>query len=134
MLTRWDPFTEMNRLSDAVFRHAPPSGFTPPVDIREEEDAITLAAELPGLKVEDVHIDVENNVLTLRGERKREEKQEQNGWLRVERTHGSFTRSFVLPRTVDAAAIEAELVDGVLSLRLPKKAAALPRSIEIKTS
>jgi|SwirhirootsSR2_FD_contig_31_10906494_length_564_multi_2_in_0_out_0_1 HSP20 family protein len=140
MLSRWDPFTELSRLQDEMVRafghEEPRSGaplaFRPAVDIVEDKDAILLRAELPGLKAEDVHIELEKNVLTLRGERKQEQKVEKSNFYRFERRYGQFARSFVLPETVDGAAIEAELKDGVLNLRLPKKAADQPRKISVK--
>lgn len=140
MLSRWDPFTELSRLQDEVFRAfgqeerngAQALAFRPAVDIVEGKDAIWLKAELPGVKTEDVHIEVEKNVLTLRGERKNEEKVEKDNFYRYERRFGQFARSFVLPENVDGNAIDAEMKDGILTVRLPKKAAEQPRKIEVK--
>lgn len=140
MLSRWDPFTELSRLQDEVFKTwnderpsaAQAPAFRPLVDIVEAKDAIWLKAELPGVKLDDVHIEVEKNVLTLRGERKSEEKVEKDAFYRFERRFGSFARSFVLPDTVDGAAIDAELKDGILTVKLPKKAAPQPRKIAVK--
>jgi HSP20 family protein len=134
MLSRWDPFTELSRLQDEFFR---PSvrrelQFQPVVDIFEEKDAILLKAELPGVKLEDITIHVENNLLTLSGERKFEREEKREGYHRVESSYGKFTRSFALPTTVDADAIDASLDAGVLTLRLPKKAELQPRKIEVK--
>lgn len=140
MLSRWDPFTELSRLQDEMFRTFAQEeknggsalAFRPAVDIVEGKDAIWLKAELPGLKPEDVQIEVEKNVLTLRGERKNETKVEKDGFYRFERRYGQFARSFVLPETVDGSNIDAEMKDGVLSIRLAKKAAEQPRKISVK--
>jgi HSP20 family protein len=108
MLGRWDPFSEMSRLQDEMYGRGSSrtmGGFTPAVDIYEEKDAIYLTAELPGVKPEDVHISVDKGVLTLRGERKMECEDKQEGYHRVERSYGSFTRSFV-PRRTEAEASE----------------------------
>jgi HSP20 family protein len=146
MLTRWDPFTEMSRLQDELFRSAvgPRTGgaarparpdsaraaFSPAVDVHEDADAIFVQAELPGLRLDDVEVGVENDVLTLSGERKSE--REEGHYLR-ERWHGAFSRSFKLPRTVDVERIEATLKDGVLSVRLPKRDNVKPRKIEVRS-
>jgi len=143
MLSRWDPFSELSRIQDEMFRQF--SGqekngsetaiaFRPAVDIVEGKDAIWLRAELPGIKADDVHIEVEKNVLTLRGERKQEHKVEKDGCYRFERRYGQFARSFVLPETVDSNGIDADMKDGVLTLRLAKKAAEQPRKISVKAS
>lgn len=110
------------------------SGFAPAVDIFEEKDAIFVKAELPGIKADDIHINVENDVLTLHGERKLEREDTRDGYHRIERSYGTFTRSFALPKTVDADRVEAEMADGVLTLRIPKKAAAEPRRVSVKTA
>jgi HSP20 family protein len=136
-LNRWDPFTEIARLQDEMTRHLHPterraSGFVPPVDIYEDKDAIFVKAELPGVKSEDVQVHVENNILTVSGERKLEKKEDREGYHRVERTYGTFTRSFALPNNVAADQVEAELTDGVLNVRIPKKATAQPKRITVK--
>ena len=125
MLTRWDPFAEFNRL-----RSEP--RFSPAVDILEEDDAIIISAEIPGMKKDDVEIHIENNILTLSGERMLEETKDTDRYHRVERSYGSFSRAFALPKTVDAEAVEAKLEAGVLRLRVPKKAAAEKRRILIE--
>ena len=134
MLTRWDPFApmnELNRLHDLV-RNAQQS-FRPAVDILESDDAFEVRAEVPGMRAEDIHLDVEKNVLTLRGERQLEETSEGTDYRRVERSYGTFTRSFSLPETVDDEAIEAKLTDGVLTVRLPKKEAPTARRIQVSS-
>ena len=137
MLTRWDPFSELSRLHPGfgrLFTESDRGGFSPAVNIYEEEDAIVLEAELPGLTAEEIDIDVHQNVLTLSGERKLEKEEKRDGYHRVERQYGSFARSFVLPRTVDSEHIDAKLDAGVLVLRLPKRAEAQARKIAIASS
>jgi len=126
----------MNRLHDHFLsgRGLTKQAFQVAVDIREEDDAFFVDAEVPGLAAEDVHIDVEKNVLTIRGERKVEKEEIEDTYRRVERQYGSFTRSFTLPETVDADSISADLNNGVLALRLPKKEAPTPRSISVNAS
>lgn len=136
MLTRWDPFTEMSRLQDELFRSsfAPRNGtaaraFAPAVDVFEDDEAIFVQAELPGLRLEDVTVGVESDVLTLSGERKSEREE---GFAMRERWHGAFARSFKLPRTIDVERIEATLKEGVLTVRLPKRESVKARKIEVK--
>jgi HSP20 family protein len=137
-LSRWNPFNEMQRLRDELFRGWPGQTgemqtFAPPVDIYEDEGMITVSAHVPGMKAEDVHIDVENNVLTLSGERKLERETKREGYHRIESSYGSFTRSFVLPESADSEKVEANLSDGVLTVRIPKRPEAAPKRIEVKT-
>ena len=136
MLGRWDPFSEMSRLQDEMSRWSGDrrGGFVPPVDIYEDKEAIFVKAELPGVKVDDVHISVENNLLTIRGDRKLEREEKKDNYHRIERTYGSFTRSFTLPSTVQTDQIDADMKDGILTLRLPKRAEAQPRRISVKGS
>ena len=133
MLVRWDPFEEMNRLHDHFFsgKGLSKQAFQVAVDIREEDDAFYVDAEVPGLSAEDIKVDIEKNVLTLSGERKVEKEETKDKYRRVERQYGSFTRSFSLPETVDADSISADLKDGVLELRLPKKEAPSPKQISV---
>lgn len=128
-----DPFSELNRLHNEFSRAAEPqrAAWAPSVDISENPEAIVVHAELAGIKAEDVKIDVENNVLTLRGERKSETKKDEGTAHRVERFYGTFSRQFLLPRTVDAEKIEANLADGVLTVRLPKRTEVKPRQITV---
>lgn len=138
ILSRWDPFNEMQRLTDQLFRGWTGSGggemqnFAPAVDIYEDEGTITVQAQVPGVKAEDVHIDVENNVLTISGERKLEREDKREGYHRIESSYGSFTRSFVLPESADAEKVEANLSDGVLNVRIPKRPETAPKRIEVK--
>jgi len=138
MLTRWDPFAEIARIQDQFARwagkEAPFGGtFSPPIDIYDDKDAIVVKAEMPGMKLEDIKLTVDDNVLTVSGERKLERADKQEGYHRIERAYGSFSRSFTLPNTVDSEHVEADLTDGVLTVRVPKKAAPEPKRIEVKT-
>jgi HSP20 family protein len=132
MLVRWTPFNEMSRLQQdldklfgvAASGEAPHvAGFTPAVDVTEDDQKFELYADLPGVKQEDLDIQVEKDVLTLRGERKIERK--------GERAAGAFSRAFTLPKHVDVEKIAASLKDGVLTLTLPKRPEAQPRQIKI---
>ena len=106
---------------------------SPPVDVTEDEDAYHVTAEVPGMKAEDVTVEVHDGVLTLRGE-KRSEREEKSEHARyVERTYGSFSRSFRLPENADVDQVEAKCKDGVLSLAIPKRAEAKPRTVKIKS-
>lgn len=136
LLTTTHPFADLDRIQREFFGGLSPvrarrPEFSPAVDVRETEQAIVLTAELPGISRDDLEIEVHKNLLTLKGERKLEQKQEGDRYYRVERSHGSFVRHFQLPTTVDADAIGAELADGVLTLTLPKKAEAQPKRIAV---
>lgn len=145
-IVKYDPFRdlrslqdEMNRLFSGTFSRGGQDeimrgAWSPQVDIFENKDQIVLEAELPGMKAEDVNISIENNVLTLYGERKFEKKDEQDNFHRVERSYGSFTRSFTLPPTVSSESADAEFENGVLRLTLAKREEAKPRRIEIKAN
>jgi HSP20 family protein len=136
-LTRWDPFSEIQRLTDQVFRawggESATRGFAPAVDIYEDDNAIYVKAELPGVRPEDVHVDVENHTLTLRGERKLEHEEKREGYHRIESSYGSFTRSFALPESSDTEKVEADMSEGVLQVKIPKKAEVSPKRIEVKS-
>lgn len=146
-MVRWEPFhnvmsvqDRMNRIFDEAFRGqrggaeddwALGGNWAPPVDIFEHEGNIVLRAELPGVSPEDVDIRVENNVLSLRGERKFDSEVKREDFHRVERAYGSFSRSFTLPNVVDTEKIQAEYKDGVLQVTLPQKEEAKPKQISI---
>jgi HSP20 family protein len=136
MLNRFDPFAELNRLHNELLRPdpSPRAAWAPAVDIIERPEVIVVHAELPGVKPENLKIDIENNVLTLRGERRGESKKEEGTLHRVERFDGNFCRQFLLPRTVDPERIEAELKDGVLTVRLHKRSEVKARQIAVKAS
>lgn len=106
--------------------------WTPACDIYETDGEIVIKAELPEIKKEDVHVTLENNVLTIRGERKLEEKTEKDNYRRVERRYGEFIRSFTLPTFVDPNKINAEFKDGMLRVTLAKREEAKPKQVEIK--
>ncbi len=107
-------------------------GWSPVVDILEEENQYIVRAELPGVDKNDVKITVENSQLTIRGEKKQEEEKEGRNYHRVERSYGSFYRSFSLPTTVLSSKIEAAFADGVLTVTIPKAEEAKPKAIEVK--
>ena len=142
MMTRWEPYRdlarlqdEMNRLFDDRFHDAGESvGWTPPCDVYEDEDGVTLRFELAGVDPKDVDIRFENGVLTIKGERKLEKEDTKENYHRVELSYGAFNRSFSLPPTVDADKIAAESKSGVLVVHLPKKAEAKPKSIQVKVN
>ncbi|MER3429944.1 MAG: molecular chaperone [Blastocatellia bacterium] len=145
-LVTYDPFRELRTLQDEVNRlfsttfgrsgetELMRGAWSPSVDIFENKDQIVLEAELPGMKPEDVDISIENNVLTLHGERKFEKKDEGDNYHRIERSYGSFTRSFTLPPTVSTDNIDATFENGVLRLTLAKREEAKPKKIEIKAT
>lgn len=129
---------EMNRLFGSFFRGdvsdegALATTWVPAVDILEQDDSYTFEAELPGLNKEDVKISVQDNILTLRGEKKDERKESKKGYLRMETNYGSFSRSFTLPTTINASKIEAEYKDGVLKIHIPKAEEAKSKLIDVK--
>jgi len=148
-IVRWEPFRDlvtiqdrMNRIFDDAFRGVPRQGaaeedwalgdsWAPAVDIFENEGNLVLKAELPGIDPTDVDVRVENNVLTLRGERKFESEVKREQYHRVERAYGTFSRSFTLPNLVDTNKIKAEFRDGVLRVTLPQREEAKPKQISI---
>ncbi len=141
VLTRWDPFRElqslqnrMNRLYDEQYggQEAMTTGaFVPPVDIYEDQHGIQLKMEVPGIDEKDLDIKVENNVLTVSGERKFEKEQKEENFHRIERRYGNFTRSFTLPNTVDTENIQANYDSGVLNIHLNKREEAKPKQIKV---
>jgi len=148
-LTRWDPFRDllslqerMNKLfEDSLSRSATPgqdlpmSAWSPAVDILEKEDEIILKAELPGIALEDVDLQIRDDALILRGERHFDKETKKENYHRVERAYGSFSRSFTLPSIVDQSGIKAKLKDGILEVKLPKVPTVKPKAIpiEVKT-
>ena len=138
MLNLYRPFSTLLRdeLFDRDFSPWSASrgsqGFNPAVDIVEKENAYLVKAEVPGLAPEHIDVQVENDVLTVRGERKSENEEERGGYRRVERSYGSFARSFTLPKGTQADAIEAQVEHGVLTVTIPKVAAPAPRKVEVK--
>ena len=110
------------------------ANFLPPVDIFEDEHNITLQAEIPGVKEEDLNVTLENNVLTITGERKFKEEEKKDNFHRIERRYGKFTRSFTLPASVDPQNVNATFENGVLNMTLPKREEFKPKKITIGVS
>lgn len=108
------------------------STWSPACDIYENDNEIVVKAELPEVKKEDVHVAIENNVLTIRGERKFSEETKQENYRRVERSYGEFMRSFTLPNFVDATKVQADFKDGILRVTLAKREESKPKQIEVK--
>jgi len=106
--------------------------FIPPVDVYEDEQQLVLKLEVPGIKQEDLDVQVENQTLTVKGERKFEKSEKEENFHRIERRYGSFARSFTLPQTVDATAPKASCDVGVLTITLPKKEAAKPKQVKVE--
>ena len=142
VLTRFEPFREFSTLQDRinrVFREAgashddalTSSSFAPAVDVYEDEHQVTLKIEVPGIDEKDIDVRVENNTLTVHGERKIEKEEKEENYRRVERQYGSFTRTFTLPQTVDTENVSATYDKGVLKIALPKKAEAKPKQIKV---
>jgi HSP20 family protein len=137
-LSIWNPIHEMdelfhNRLASVLGGEGLQSvAWSPVVDIEESAEAYTIRAELPGLSKEKVKVTVENGVLTLSGERDLERRVETKTFHRVERSHGTFTRSFTLPEDVDAESVAANFKDGLLGIQIAKREEALPKSIEVR--
>ena len=107
------------------------SNFAPPVDVYEDEHSIMLKIEVPGIDEKDIDVSIENNTLTVRGQRRFEKDEKEENFQRVERMHGSFTRSFTLPNTVDLEQVTAHYDKGVLKVRLAKRVEAKPRQIKV---
>ncbi len=143
--TRWESFRgvntlqdQFNRLFNDVFdRKGEESSLTawaPAVDIYETEHELVVKADLPEVDPKDLDIRVENNILTIRGERKFEKKVNEDNYLRVERAYGSFARSFTLANTVNSDAIKADYQNGVLTLTIPKREEAKPKQIKVNVN
>ncbi len=146
-LVRWTPMRnlasfqgEMNRLFNDFFRGSTGEEagwglrtWIPPLDLYETDEALVLKAELPGVSKDDVSIEIQNNTLILRGERKHEAEVKEGDYYRAERAYGTFHRAFVLPTLVDQDKVQATYNDGVLELRLPKSEAAKPKRIAISS-
>jgi HSP20 family protein len=148
-LTRWDPFRELVSLQDRMNRlfqdawtpgsatsrtgEEPLMGgsFIPPVDVYEDDHAIVLKMEVPGVDQKEIDLRLENNVLTVQGERKLEKEEKEENFQRIERRYGSFSRSFTLPNTVDVENVQADYDNGVLKIKLAKRAEAKPKQIKV---
>jgi HSP20 family protein len=139
-IVRWEPARDaasmevdrLNRMFSSFFDDQFARTWTPPVDIYETDDhQIVLKAELPEMKREDIGITFENQVLTIRGERKHDESIRRDRYQRFERSYGAFSRSFTIPSTIDAERIAATYKDGVLTVRLPQRDEAKPKQIAV---
>lgn len=139
----WDPVRELNRFDNLFgiefgsllradsFRNRE---LSPNVDIYEKDDKYVIKAEVPGLKKEDIKIDLKDNVLTISGEKKYEDINEKDNYIRVERSYGKFTRRFNVPDNVNPDSVTADYKNGVLNLTLPKKKESLPKQIDVKVN
>jgi HSP20 family protein len=141
-LTRWEPFRGATTLQDQINRafndvfdrtgeESSLTAWAPAVDIYETEQELVVKADLPEVDPKDLDIRVENNILTIRGERKFEKKVNEDNYLRIERSYGSFSRSFTLANTVNSEAIKAAYENGVLTLSIPKREEAKPKQIKV---
>ncbi|MDP9146340.1 MAG: Hsp20/alpha crystallin family protein [Acidobacteriota bacterium] len=141
-MNRWEPFRsantfqeQLNRVFDDVLRRSGEESnlttWAPAVDIFETEHELVVKADLPDVDPKELDIRVENNILTIRGERKFQKQVNENNYLRVERSYGSFARSFSLANTVNSEAIKAEYNNGVLTLNIPKREEAKPKQIKV---
>jgi HSP20 family protein len=147
-IVRYSPFADLDRVPGLkAFEDAfedkmtrlfalEPNGrpWVPPVDILETENELVVKADVPDIKFEDIKVSMEGGTLTLSGERKFEKKTDKGGYHRIERSYGSFERSFVLPETVDGEHVKAEYKNGVLTVTIPKKEVAKPRNIKVEVS
>jgi HSP20 family protein len=144
-ITRWDPFHNISALQDQVnqlfessFKGSPTTStlasWAPAVDIYETENELVIQADLPNVAEKDIDVRVENNMLTIRGERKLEESVKEENYLRVERAYGSFSRNFSLPNTVNTEAIKATYKDGVLKIEFPKRAELKPKQVKVNVN
>ncbi len=144
-IARWEPFRGVTTLQDQINRlfsdafdrtgdESNLSAWAPAVDIYETEHELVVKADLPDVDPKDLDIRVENNILTIRGERKFEKKVNEENYLRMERSYGSFARSFTLSNTVDSEAIKAEYKNGVLTLSIPKREEAKPKQIKVNVT
>ena len=126
-----DPFTSSMERA-CCSSAAEENGWKPLVDVVDSKDGILLKVEIPGVKQEDISISVEDNTLTVKGERKQESQVDEEGCSRFERSYGAFQRSVLLPPTVDADRVKATYKDGVLEIQLPKKEEAKPKTIKVE--
>ena len=136
MITRIDPFRELasffeNFAEGSGKEQLTAGSFVPPVDVYEDEHNLILKLEVPGVNEEDLNVSVENDTLTVQGERKFEKEEKEENFHRIERRYGSFTRTFKLPNTVDSDKVEAGYEKGILKITLAKRAEAKPKQIKV---
>ena len=138
---RWEPFEELATLRSRMDRlwskmttdeETMAADWAPVTDVIETKDEITIKTELPGIEEKDVTIEIENGILTMKGERKAEKETEEKGMRRMERSYGTFLRSFTLPTNVEQEKIAASFMNGLLEVHLPKKEGAKPRTIKVQ--
>ena len=141
LITRINPFRELAGflenfadVNTAADNQQAFGSFVPAVDVYEDEQSLTLKLEVPGLNEEDINVTLENNTLTVSGERKFEKEEKEENFHRIERRYGSFTRTFRLPNTVDSEKVEAGYDKGVLKITLAKRAEAKPKTIKIASA
>ena len=137
-LIKWDPFREFNTLPARLAfwgkdweEPLSTTTYVPSVDIFETDNEVVVKAEMPGMNANDIDVRLENNVLTLKGERHFEKEAKEENYHRIEREYGTFTRSFALPRTVNGDKVSAEYRDGILKIVLPKKEETKPKAIKV---
>jgi HSP20 family protein len=139
---RWNPFDQLSTLRNELDRLVPRfntpetdemlvTRWAPPTDIIETQEALVMKTELPGLTDKDVSVEIENGMITIRGERKIEEETKEKGYLRVERSYGKFVRTFALPNNVEIEKINATFDNGLLELTIPRKAEARPKTVRL---
>lgn len=140
---RWDPFDELttlrSRMDNLMTRfgaepEAALGNWAPTSDVMELKDEVLIKAELPGIEPKDVDIQIENGMLTIKGERKAEKESEEKGYRRIERSYGSFYRAFTLPPDVEAEKISANFANGLLEVHMPKSETAKPRAIKVNVN
>ena len=145
VITRWDPFRELSALQNRVnhlfqdFNRgqdelSTTTSFVPAVDVYEDEHKVALKLEIPGINQEDLDISLENNTLSVHGERKFEKEEKEENFHRIERRYGSFARSFSLPNTLDPESVRASYENGMLKIELAKREEAKPKQIKVNVS
>ena len=133
-LMKWDPFKEAGYPVFQRYFERDAAPFVPRFEVRETKEALILKADVPGVKTEDIDVSIHGNVMTVAGKREQEKKTDDEQFHMVERSFGSFTRSFTVPDDIDSKKLEAELKDGVLTVTLPKGPEAKPTKVQIKAS
>ena len=132
VLRNWEPFNLLKEFNDSFFDKNVDSGWSPRVNITENENGYVITAELPGVSKEDIDIDLKDNTLTLKGEKKAEKREEKENYIRVESRYGKFQRRFYLSDDVDISKADANFKDGVLKIDLKKKEEAKPKQIKVE--
>ena len=128
----WEPFEVLKRFNENFLDVETESAWTPRVNISENEKSYEISAEIPGVSKDNIKVDLKDNKLTIKGEKKAERKEEKDNYIRVERSYGNFERSFYLNDDVDVTKLNASFKDGVLNVSLPKKEEAQPKEISVE--